>query len=676
MAFASPLSAQAPADPAAPFRAAENKLPGLLAAWSDAFPKTPAEFRSLPPDAWKKELAELDETIFFARTLGASGTPDDGLRKLELLRTAKLTADARMKALLEARTELVDPPPSSGRANASSPADAAVYGNYLTAVRTLFDFCGKTNEHYADLLSICGARTARDGAARTKWVRWMLDRPCGLEAVVLASLFVSPPPDVPPPPRLAPPLQEEILRAVGASGRVECLPRLVEGLAEQTEPASALRISEAIWRLGVHQSPREGSPPGDSQETSITAGELASIVEELPEGALPPPMRQRRTLLLDQLKRRATRGIENETFVFSGLKAQPGDWILVRNPAPYNRFTTLSPGLFTHVGVLTTEAGRDGRMRMVVTEMRERGRTVPASNLDVYLQDLSHFAVLRHADPDAARKMAQAARDMIGNPAEFDLDFSTERAAAYLDRPLADARIRTYCTGFLLLCGQKTGLPQEEFFPVAESISTPKVTENLAKLGMRLQTGFLSPTGPYFARRMQLVAWKEPRYDPRKEVEEGVYDHFALRTGTTRLEPSPDAYQALRQRTAEAAKSNPLLAQALAGAAGVDAETDLVRAAKAVAAIEAVDEVVLESGREFRQALAAVAQLPELGLPVERTDEQRAAEWRKFQSRHPELTAAWKNRGLNLRALRAKLVEYYVAQGAARLDERFFPEAK
>jgi hypothetical protein len=51
----------------------------------------------------------------------------------------------------------------------------------------------------------------------------------------------------------------------------------------------------------------------------------------------------------------------------------------MRNPSPYNLFTDLSPGLFTHVGVITAETGSDGIRRMVVVDLPERGERMPVA---------------------------------------------------------------------------------------------------------------------------------------------------------------------------------------------------------------------------------------------------------------------------------------------------------
>ena len=54
----------------------------------------------------------------------------------------------------------------------------------------------------------------------------------------------------------------------------------------------------------------------------------------------------------------------------------------MRNPSPYNLFTDISPGLFTHVGVVASETGDDGVARIVLVDLPERGSRMPATKVD------------------------------------------------------------------------------------------------------------------------------------------------------------------------------------------------------------------------------------------------------------------------------------------------------
>ena len=124
-----------------------------------------------------------------------------------------------------------------------------------------------------------------------------------------------------------------------------------------------------------------------------------------------------------------------------------------------------------------------------------------------------------------------------------------------------------------------------------ETTATGHTKENLAKLGLSLGEGFVSPTGALFSPKLEIVGRSEPMYDPGREVEEAIFDHFAVDMDQKILQPSPDAFQAIRLKVAEASKNNPLLAKALAASAGVSDEMDLVSAAKAAAVVETLDEI-------------------------------------------------------------------------------------
>jgi hypothetical protein len=159
-------------------------------------------------------------------------------------------------------------------------------------------------------------------------------------------------------------------------------------------------------------------------------------------------------------------------------------------------------------------------------------------------------------------------------------------------------------------------------------------------------------------------------YDPGREIEEAVFDHFAQSLITRQVTPAPDAFQMLRLKVAEAAKSNPPLAKAVANAAGVAEEMDLVAAAKAKALIETLDEVAYGASREFAAARDAImvsspAELREL-TPVQRTRLQ------ELRARHASLVDRWAKNQLTPRSLRIELVQHYITEGKRRLDERFF----
>jgi hypothetical protein len=296
---------------------------------------------------------------------------------------------------------------------------------------------------------------------------------------------------------------------------------------------------------------------------------------------------------------------------------------------------------------------------------------MPATNVDAFVDRSLHYVFLRHPDPAVARKMGEAAASLINCPTEFDLNFQTDRVTALKGQPLAGKKIHTYCAGFLLLCCQDTGHDRNEFFPVPETPAGGNTRENLAKLGITFGDNFISPTGALFSTKLQIAGRREPMYDPQREIEDAIYDYFAESLKTKQLNASPDLFQSVRLKLAEASKTNPLLAAAIAKAANVDKDLDLVAAAKTAAVVETLDEVAYGTSAEY---LAARRAIMEGAAPPPETVQNPAdrAKLAEFRSRHANLAALWDKEQLSPRALRIELVTYYTAKGKAAIDSRFF----
>jgi hypothetical protein len=419
------------------------------------------------------------------------------------------------------------------------------------------------------------------------------------------------------------------------------------------------------------QDPRPGQDKSLPQ-SAITAKQLHDRLSKIESTKWTAVERTRVDLLLAWLSKRNETGIEGDTYRLGNFEVRPGDWLLMRNPSPYNLFTDLSPGLFTHVGVVAFETGSDSKRRMVIVDLPERGTAMPATNVEIFLDRTLHYVFLRHPDPAVGRKMGEAAATLIGNPTEFDLNFRTDRLAALKGVPLKGKKIHTYCAGFLLLCAQQTGLPREAFFPITETTASGRTKENLAKLGLSLGQGFISPTGALFSPKLEIVGRNEPMFDARREVEEAVFDHFALGMEQKVLQPSPDAFQSLRLKVAEASKSNPLLAKALAASAGVSDEMDLVSAAKAAAVVETLDEIAFGASGDYLSAREAIVQggrLQEGERQVSATEQDAAI---AFRNRHADFVARWESRQISPRQLRIDLVKFYIRRGCQQIDQRFF----
>jgi hypothetical protein len=223
----------------------------------------------------------------------------------------------------------------------------------------------------------------------------------------------------------------------------------------------------------------------------------------------------------------------------------------------------------------------------------------------------------------------------------------------------------------LWLCAQETGRKREEFFPIPEKAAGGKTLENLARLGISIGDDFVSPTGPLFSQRMTIPLWRAPMYLPQREIEQAVFDHFARGLRERDLAPSLDQYQALRLKLAEAAKSNDLLAKALAKANNVSEEMDLVSAAKAAAVVETLDEAAYGASAAFGNTFDAIVVEDDARRPA--TAAQRSTIDRARKT-HADLYRRWLDYRLSSRELRQSLVRYYVAEGCQQLDARFFAQ--
>ncbi len=261
--------------------------------------------------------------------------------------------------------------------------------------------------------------------------------------------------------------------------------------------------------------------------------------------------------------------------------------------------------------------------------------------------------------------MGEAAAAIIGNPAEFDLNFRTDRIAPLKGVPLAGQKINTYCAGLLLLCAEQSDEPQSAFFPITETTAAGSTQANLAKLGLSVGTGFVSPTGALFSPKLEIVGRSEPMYDPQRQIEQAIYDHFAQLMQQKDLHPTDDFFQGLRLKVAEYSKSSPLLATALAASANVSAQMDLVSAAKTAAVIETLDDIATGASREFQEAREAIAEglpppasgvQPAPNNPSQLTPEQRAAV-DKYRGRHSDLAARWDQRQISPPRTARRIVE-------------------
>ena len=654
--------AEAAGTPPSELRAPAGRMLGLL---EQAVPPTGSGFT--PATAARVAAASAEFEQWFER-YATSADPRDSRRLVD--RATRLVA-------IKGRVDrMLDRTLAAGRSFArqtAGPERRSALRSYLQTASDLIDLSGRLRYVLYDALYEVAFAVAGRPRDRDRLVEVLIHEQSSIGAAVMADALFDPPPDsANHAQRASPRTKARLLELIAVTGQIDLVPTLAELLAEpQLAPSLVIRTIEVLGRIGLPQDPRPGQA-ADLPKPPLTATELRRILERLPPAALGGDLGGRRRDLIEWLNRRIAKGIVADQYVMGRFAVRAGDWLLMRNPSPYNLFTDLSPGLFTHVGVITTEVGSDGKRRMVVVDLPEQGTTMQVTNVDLFVQRTLHYVVLRHEDAGVAKTMGLRARSTIGVATRFDLNFRTDRVLALQGQELAGRKIDTYCAGLLLLCAQETGRDRREFFPIAEHPAGGKTVANLARLGLSFGEQFVSPTGALFSPHFTIVGRRDPMYEPSRQIEETIYDHFAHQLEDRDLIPAPDLGQRLRLRLAEAARTNRLLARTLANAAGVDADTDLVSAAKTMAVVETLDEIARSNSRRFAEAIGAFWAGPLDELVRQGTPKEKLQQVQAYRKRHADLFQDWISNRLTPRQLRIRLVDYYCAQGKRQLDERFF----
>ena len=654
-----------PAQPSAASSQAGD-LERWLAHAEAQLPREAAGFETSPLAELKKSAAAIEQWAAQMGRFEPSTSTPAMHQTIDRLLVAKQQVDRLLEQTLKLRADFPGLEGDDRRRTAIR--------NYLAVCSQWIDLSGRLRSVLNDTINAAAFRVASQPRERERLIDLLIARKSSIGADVMSLALFDPPANTPNRAQPATPaVKEKLLDLIAVTGQSELMPRLAEfARSLQTTPPLLVSAAETIRQIGLPQDERP-SRDATLPKPPITARGLHELLSKIPDQQLDAPQRSRRDELLQWLDQRAKKGLTEDSYRLGSFDVRPGDWLLMRNPSPYNLFTDLSPGLFTHVGVVAMETGSDGLRRMVLVDLPERGTSMPATNVEVFVQRTLHYMFLRHEDMQAARTMGETAASVIGNPTEFDLNFRTDRVNSLKDGPLAGQKICTYCAGLLWLCAQRTDLPRGEFFPLAEGVAGGNTAENLARLGMSLGKDFISPTGALFSAKLQIVGRREPMYDPRREVEEAIYDYFAAGLETKSLSVSPDLYQSLRLKLAEASKTNALLAQALAGAAGVNHDVDLVAAARAAAVVETLDEVAYGNSGDFRAAFTLLAfgfteeQLKQRGATATELEQSRL-----LRRRHADLVQRLQRERMLPRTLRQMLVDYYIARGKAQLDQRFF----
>jgi hypothetical protein len=629
-----------------------------------AVPKTAAGFERFDTkmvDTQSRRIIDRAAAngVYDQGTLGSAERAAGNVRMVESLTATKQRVDEHLNRTLALRTEFAKLPVGPDRREAIR--------RYLATCAKLSSLSARLRYLLFDIISEAGYEVESQPRARDALLDVLSRRRSSIGAEAL-TMWLAPRsefhPDLP--------TQYKLLKLFAAAREHDLVPVVASYIRAARAPGAIIYAAEVLDHLGIPQDPRPGVDP-TLPKPPITAAELWAIVRRVDTRELSESLRARHADLLKMLKERKEKGVTDHSYRLGAFAVQPGDWLLMRNPSPYNLFTDLSPGLYTHVGVITDEVGSDGLRRIVLVDLPERGTRIPATTIDTYVQRTLNYIVLRHPDTRVARTMADAARSVIGNPSQFDLNFRTQRLAPLKGKPLQGKKIHTYCAGLLLLCGQQSTETRTNFFPIPEYPAGGLTVKNLAKLGLTFGDNFISPTGALFSQKMAIVGRKPPMYSPAREIEEIVFNHFASGLVDRKLEPTVDLYKTLRLKVAETAKGNPLLAKAMAMAVEVSESTDLVAAAKAAAVVETLDEVAYAASGEFTAARDAIVSGPLSELAREGWTRSEIEQARQLRARHAHLFRRWTAEEISPRGLRIALVDYYARQGRDNIDKRFFP---
>jgi uncharacterized damage-inducible protein DinB len=608
-------------------------------------------------ETWAAELA-----LPGAPTRDPNQRIAQGIARIRQLASAQHRIDQGLERVLALRTQFVAIPESDARRE--------MLRRYLEMTTEGIDLSGRMRYLLNDGLG----QASYEASARPEQVLdVLLEHRSDVGALVMSYLLFDPPPGSAARP-VSQTVKRKVLELMAVGRRSTFLGTLAEFVRDpESSPELVIYASNVIREIGLPQDP-DPTQDKDLPTPEITATELFAVLAAIDGKRLSPAASRQRDVLLEWLTHRTRNGVAGNRFRTNGFDLQPGDWLLMRNPRPYNLFTDLSPGLFTHVGIVTTVEDSNGVRRFVIVEMPERRGEIPATNIDAYLKRTLYYFFMRHEDPKVAQQMSEVARSVIGNPTQFDLTFDNQHVFALKGQDLTDKRIHTYCAGFLLLCAQATSAPREEFFPIPERPAEGFCMENFAKLRLSLGEDFVSPTSCIFSPNLALVGRREPFYEATREIKEKIFDVFAQYMRERQLTPSPTIYQSLRQTLAGMSKDRPWLAQFLAETNNVSQYTDLDAAARAAAVVESLDNIADASAAEFIHARDALMAEPTEQLRKQGVQQGELKRIEEYRARHSQLYAQWRDLRLTPRELRIALVDYYADKGRQKLEERFFPK--
>ncbi|QDV55760.1 hypothetical protein [Rosistilla oblonga] len=624
-------------------------------------PEVPANWQTLAqsdPAALQDQLTSVLEAQWDAVEIDADDDAASLLAKADQIFALNAATRQHIDALWTLSGQI--------GAAADSPEARPAAAAFLKTISAWVDFSGRLRYATREQTRQTVRRLSRPDVGRL--ISAAERHRVGIVAPAIAFVLVQPPPGS----RARPfddATRRQLLRLIQSTHEIDATASLYQFLRwPHTPDWLQLHLLNTLRSIGISQASLTDSD-------RLSPAELLDAVQQMPTETLSVDDRQLRIDLLAWLARLADKGVSGPTFRWGPVEIQAGDWVLQRNPSPYNRFTDLSPGLFTHVGIAAEVTDDAGVRRIVIVDLPETGTKIEADTADEFVSTSLHWIVLRHRDPKSAAAMGRVAAKLAGRTSEFDLTFNTalvHEQRGIVDRP--DEAVRTYCAGFLALCAQEAGVSWEQLFPLVERPINDRCGENLKSLGLTM-TEFLSPSGPLFSPDMQIVGARPPMYAPDNQIREAVYDQFARRISERKFQMHETSAQRLRQQLAELSSDYSWVRAALAQVNDVSPAMDLVVAGRVATIVENLDAIADKQSEAFSDAMTLVSgqRVPAKASPEEaaRLTEVLA----QLKSDHPQWFADAAAGKLSNRQLQQLLTRFYSEQGQASVDAMFFPES-
>lgn len=633
-------------------------LTGPLAARELVLPKVPGDWQQLSQsDA--SELQKRLSAVLKAQWNAVEVGPNDDAKTLLAKANQVFALNAATRSQIAKLWQLSAPIGAAAQTPEARTAAAA----FLKTISAWVDFSGRLRFETREQTRQITRRLSRPDVS--KLIALAQQHHVGIVAPAIAFVLVQPPQG-----SKALPFDDatrmQLLRLIQSTHEIDATPTLYQLLRWPHTPNwLQLHLIDTLRSVGISQA-------SQTDDGGMTPAALLELTQQMEVDDLSVADQQLRFELLNWLAGLAKQGVSGETFRWGPVEIQSGDWVLQRNPSPYNRFTDLSPGLFTHVGIAAAVTDETGVRRIVIVDLPETGTQIESDTADEFVSTSLHWIVLRHRDPKAAAAMGRVAAKLMGRKAEFDLTFNTDLVAkqhGLLDRP--DDAVHTYCAGFLALCAQEAGVSWDRLFPLTEGPINTQCAENLQSLGLTM-TEFVSPSGPLFSPDLEIVGTRPPMYSPDNQIREAVYDRFARKISETKFQMHATSAQRLRQQLAELSSDYAWVRAALAKANDVSPSLDLVVAGRVATIVENLDAIADDQSEAFADAfmLVSAGGVPKKAAGAEAT--RLAAVFADLKQRQPEWFAQGTAGSQSSASLRQMLVAFYSTRGQQAVDTMFF----